>query len=338
MSPQKDVIGVLLYGPDRGLVKERAEKLARAYVTDPNDAFATTVLTSDDLQADPAKLSDEMVALSLLGDSRLIRVRLDHERPGAAVAKLVKSFDVAPKTAEAKLIIEAGDLTPRSAVRKAFEAGGHFASIGCYLASPSDIATQVKQQLSAKSITIDWDALDIWVPLLQGDRSLMGNEIDKMILFKGDGTQDGAVVRVKDIEDIAAGGQTGSLDDIIMAALSGQASECDAAFQRAVAGKMNSAVILRSLQRQLTRLMEARAAMDVGGSAQDTMRSLRPPVFGMSQSQFTHQLQIWPGRVLQRALSQSIEAENQLKSAGAPSDAITGRLLLALASFAKKRS
>ena len=41
--------------------------------------------------------------------------------------------------------------------------------------------------------------------------------------------------------------------------------------------------------------------------------------------------------MLRRALSQSLEAEKQLKTAEAPGNAITGRLLLALASYAKKR-
>ena len=338
VSPPEDVIGVLLYGPDRGLVKTRAEKLARLYVSNPDDVFATTVLTADDLQSDPAKLSDEMVAMSLLGDDRLIRVRLDHERPGAMISKLVKAFDGAPKTAEAKLIIEAGDLSPRSAVRKAFEAGGHFAAIGCYLASTGDITNLVRSQLTAKNIAIDRDALDLWVPLLQGDRSLLINEVDKMILYKGDGNEAGATVTLNDIQALAAGGQTGSIDDIIMSAMSGNPDASDGAFQRAVAGKINSAVILRSLQRHLTRLMEARAHIDSGSSAESAMRSLRPPVFRMQERVFSRHLQIWPSRVLRRALSQSIDAENQLKSAGAPTDAITGRLLLALASYAQKRN
>ncbi len=337
-KPADDIIGVLFYGPDRGLVKERAEALCRVFVQDPNDVFATTVLTADDLQTDPAKLSDEMVAMSLLGDARLIRVRLDHERPSAAIAKLIKAFDVDPKTAEAKLIIEAGDLTPRSAVRKAFEAAGHFAAIGCYLASAGDINALIRSQLTAKNIGIDRDAIELWMPLLQGDRSLLLNEVDKMILYKGDGEIPNTNVTLEDVRTLAAGGQTGTIDDIIMSALSGRADKCDGAFRRAVAGKMNSAVILRSLQRHITRLMEVRSQIDAGNSAESAMRSLRPPVFRMQERSFSHHLQIWPTQLLRRALSQSIEAENHLKSAGAPADAITSRLLLALASYAQKRT
>jgi len=336
-APQSDIIGVLLYGPDRGLAKERANLLAKKYIPNPDDAFAATVLTADDLTGDPAKLADEMSALSMFGDARLVRLRLDHERNGAAIAKIIKSFDTDPDKAEAKLIVEAGDLTPRSAVRKAFEAAGKFASIGCYTANAADLGNLVRTSLSELSIGINRDALDLWIPLLEGDHALARGEIEKMALYKGYGSEAGASVTIEDVRILAAGGQSVSIDDIIMSTMSGQPDVCDANFRRAVAGKMNSAIILRSLQRHIGRLLEANTNIDSGDSAEGALRSLRPPVFRMQERAFLQQLRIWPGTMLARALSQSLEAEKQLKTAGAPADAITGRLLLALSSYAGKR-
>ena len=336
-SPQANIIGVLLFGPDRGLVKERGGLLTRKYLPNPDDAFAATVLTADDLTGDPAKLADEMSALSMFGDARLVRLRLDHERNGAAIAKIIKGFDTDPSKCEAKLIVEAGDLSPRSAVRKAFEAAGNFASIGCYTANTADLSNLVRTSLNELSIGIDNDALALWTPLLEGDYAMARGEIEKMTLYKGYGAEPGAKVTMADIRTLAAGGQSVSIDDIIMGAMSGNVSDCDASFRRAVAGKMNSAVILRSLQRHIGRLLEASANMDSGESAEGALRSLRPPVFRMQERAFLSQLRIWPSSMLRRALSQSLEAEKQLKTAGAPVDAITGRLLLALSSYAGKR-
>ena len=69
-TPQSDIIGVLLFGPNRGLAKERANSLAKHYCPNPDDAFSATILTADDLTSDPAKLADEMSALSMFGDTR----------------------------------------------------------------------------------------------------------------------------------------------------------------------------------------------------------------------------------------------------------------------------
>jgi len=336
-APQSDIIGVLLFGPDRGLVKERANQLAKLYCANPDDAFATTILTADDLSSDTAKLTDEMSALSMFGDARLVRVRLDHERNGGAISKIIKSFDTVPQKAEAKFIIEAGDLTPRSAIRKAFEAAGNFVSIGCYAASTNDLANLVRTSLNEFSITIEPEALDLWTPLLEGDHALARGEIEKMALYKGYGNQPNAKVTISDIKTLAAGGQNVSIDDIIMNAMDGRPDACDASFKRAIAGKINSAVILRSLQRHLGRLIEANANMDGGDTPESAIKALRPPVFRMQERAFIRQLRIWQGRMLRRALSQSLEAEKQLKTAGAPGEAITGRLLIALAGYAKKR-
>ena len=65
--PDPDIRIFLIYGPDSGLVRERAQTLARALVPDPDDPFAVTRLTEEDLKADPASLADSLAALSLTG-------------------------------------------------------------------------------------------------------------------------------------------------------------------------------------------------------------------------------------------------------------------------------
>ena len=336
-NPPGDMIGVLLYGPDRGLAKERAEALIKKFSVDPDDAFSSTVLTSDDLSKDPARLADEMSALSMFGDQRLVRLRLDHERSGAAISKIIKDLDTHPDKAAARLVIEAGDMTPRSAIRKAFEAGGRFAAIGCYKDNAADLANMIRRELTENAIEIERDALDMWVPLLEGDRALSRNEIEKMVLYKGFGQTPGAKVTVDDVKILAAGAQAASIDDIIMNAMSGQIIKCDDAFKRAIAGKVNIAVILMSLQRHITRLLEASAHVQSGERPEGAIKSLRPPVFRMQERAFLNHLRIWPMKALHNALSETLNAEQQLKSAGAPGEAIVGRILLTLAGFAKKR-
>lgn len=335
-SPPNDLIGALLFGPDRGLAKTRAQILANTLVPDVDDTFGATILTADDLSADPAKLSDEMSALSLLGGGRLVRIRLDHERSGQAIAKIVKALDANPQRAEAKLIIEAGDLTPRSHIRKAFEAAGHFAAIGCYTANARDLKDQIKSGLSEHNIGIDADALEYWLPLLEGDFALCRGEIEKMALYKGYGSIQGAKITIADIRAIAAGGQAASIDTIITEAMSGHTDKCDASFRRAVEGKVNPVSILFALQRHMLRLMEAAIKMESGESASSAIKSMRPPVFKMQEGAFMHQLNLWPARVIRKSLAQCQIAERQVKTTAMPAEAIISRLLLALSSYAAK--
>jgi len=333
--PPDDILGVLFFGPDGGLVRDRSSVMTQHFCDTPGDPFSTTIITADDLVSDPAKLADEISALSFLGGRRLVRLRLDHERSGAAISKIIKSFDVNPNKAEARLIVEAGDLSPRSAIRKAFEAAGQFVSIGCYPDNARDVGNLVRTSLSEKGISITPDALAAWTPLLMGNRGIARNEIEKMILFKSEGNGN---VTLEDIQAIAADANATSIDDIISNICLGNIAKGDAHFQRAVAGKMNPAIILRSLQRHITKLLEAQSLVSSGESIEGAVKSMRPPIFFAQQNAFKRQLSIWPTRALQSALTQSLETERHVKTAGAPQEVLVGRLLLALGQFAQKRN
>ena len=73
-SPPAELRVALVYGPDEGLVRERAKCLGETVVTDLADPFVAE-LSGGDLTADPARLADEVAAISLTGGRRLIRIR-----------------------------------------------------------------------------------------------------------------------------------------------------------------------------------------------------------------------------------------------------------------------
>src|SRR4051795_9543113 len=66
---------ILLYGPDAGLVRERAEALIASAVHDPNDPFSMVRLDGDDLAGEPSRLVDEAMTIPMFGGRRAIRVR-----------------------------------------------------------------------------------------------------------------------------------------------------------------------------------------------------------------------------------------------------------------------
>lgn len=332
-SPPADIIGVLIYGPNQGLVSERAQSLAGRFCQS-DDPFALTQLTADDLASDPAKLHDEMVAQSLLGGERLVRVRLAHERPGAALSKIIKALDTAPQTCAAKLIVEAGDMTPRSAVRKAFEAAKNFAALPCYQSSAADIAGLVKSVFAADNITIERSALDMLLPLIGADHGLAKSEAEKLALYAGKG----GTLNEADIHAVASGAAgAGQIDDIIYAAMDGQPAKADTAYRNAIAGKTAPSTILLMLQRHLLRLHQAASIMQDGGGADAAIGSLRPPVFFGLKPRFRAQLQLWPLRALSQALSQTITTEREVKRAQSPAESLVGHMILSLAGFAAKR-
>src|SRR3954470_10651331 len=76
---------VLVFGPDAGLVSERADAIVRASVDDPADPFALVRLAGDALPSDPARPIDTATTVPLFGGRRAIRVRAGSRNIVAAV-------------------------------------------------------------------------------------------------------------------------------------------------------------------------------------------------------------------------------------------------------------
>ena len=110
---------VLLYGPDPGLVSERAAVVARLSGADLADPFSTVTLNADELERDIGRLFDEARTLSLFGGRRLIRVR--GAGNGKNLADAVADLAADPP-AGATIVIEAGD--PGAAILRAAAAEG----------------------------------------------------------------------------------------------------------------------------------------------------------------------------------------------------------------------
>src|ERR1700760_33786 len=102
--PPKDLVAALLYGPDQGLVRERAETLIKSVVPDLRDPFRIADLDDSTLASDPARLFDEAAAISMLGGRRGGRVG----GAGTALAKLFERFLDEP-IGDALVVVEAGD-------------------------------------------------------------------------------------------------------------------------------------------------------------------------------------------------------------------------------------
>lgn len=336
-APPSDSLGVLVYGPDRGLVSERAKTIRNALCANPDNPFSVTQLSADDLSSDPARLMDEIQAQSLLGDSPLVRLILNHEKNGQTISKMIKTLDANPKICAGKLIVEAGDLSPRSPMRKIFEAAKNFAALPCYADTILSLSNLVKDTLAEHKMRIDRDALDAYLPLLAGDRALARAELEKLVLYMGAGRNGDVRISIFDIRAIAAGAGASKIDDIIFDTMSGKLGPADHGLRRAFDAKTTPPAVLIALQRHLTRLHQASVLIGQGQSADDAMRALRPPVFVMRKQQFLNQLRIWTSMALKRAMTQSLETEKAMKTAASPAEALMGRLVLALSSYAQKR-
>jgi DNA polymerase III subunit delta len=246
---------VLLYGPDAGLVRERAEALIRSAVDDPNDPFSCVKLDGDELSAEPSRLVDEAMTVPLFGGRRAIRVRAGSRSFASGVDTLAEM-----PVKDCRIVIEAGDLRAESPLRKACERAKTAVAIGCYPDGERDLARLIDDELRIASLRISPDARATLVTLLGGDRQATRNELKKLTLFahgEGEVTLDHVMAVVADASEL-------KLDPIVDGAFAGRPELVESEFAKALVAGTYPGVIISAAQRQAAWLHKSALAVAEG--------------------------------------------------------------------------
>jgi DNA polymerase III subunit delta len=321
-APNPSARAVLLYGPDTGLVKERAEVLMRTVVEDLTDPFRVADLTGDTIADDPARLADEAAAMAMTGGRRVVRVR----DAGNDTTVAFQNFLEHPM-GDALIVVEAGELDGRSALRKLFEKVDNAAALACYRDEGRDLTATIRDTLARNQVKIDDDALAWLANRLGGDRLMTRAEIDKLALYVGTGK----TATIEDAQALIGDSAEIGLDDLANACASGDIRRLEQV-QSKLDGEGIAAVgQLRAVQRHFTRLHVCAGLIAAGKDEKGAMMSLRPPVFWKEEAAFRNQLKGWPLARLSQALTRLLDAELRAKSSGQPAELITARCFLELA-------
>jgi DNA polymerase-3 subunit delta len=329
-KPDPKIRGVVVYGNDDGLIAERAVALAKTVCEDLKDPFRVVDIAGDALKHDPARLADEFGAMSLMGGRRVIRVRPAGEESAAALENLA-----AAAAGDALIVIEGGNLTPRSALRALAETEDCLAALPCYMDNEAALEGLVESAARARGFGVDADALDWIVERLGGDRGQSRSEVDKLLLYKeGDGSKTVALG-----DAIAVLGDTAAIgiDNVIAATFDGELIALDRALDRVFAEGGNPVQLVRALQRHADQLHLVAGHVAKGANLEAAMFKARGlPRGGPVRQRFERHVRAWPLRRLSDALQAILKAELDCKSTGYPDEAIARRLCLALASSARR--
>lgn len=245
----------LLYGPDRGLVSERAGQLAGRTGVALDDPFSLIRLDADALRADPGRLADEAAAIGLFGADRLIWLRgAGTDRNLADAVASVVEGPAGPST----ILIEAGDLKKGAPLRKIVEAAANALAVPCYADEQRSLQALIDAELGAAGLRITPSARERLSASLGGDRLASRGELRKLALYcmeTGQVTEDDVAAVVGDASAL-------SIDAAIDAVLAGDVDALDLALQRLDASKTGTAAVLLAAQRQFQALDAMRAEAD----------------------------------------------------------------------------
>jgi len=319
---------ILLYGPDAGLVRERADALLASAVDDPNDPFSLVKLDGDELSAEPSRLVDEAMTVPLFGGRRAIRVRAGSRSFAGGVDTLA---DIAIK--DCRIVIEAGELRPESPLRKACERAKTAVAIGCYQDGDRELAKLIDDELRIANLRVAQEARATLMALLGGDRQASRNELRKLTLYahgKGDVTLDDVMAVVADASEL-------KLDPIVDGAFAGKPELVESEFAKAMIAGTYPGVIILAAQRQAAWLHKSALAVAEGTPVATLLESGFPRLHFSRKPAVETALRHFNATRLAAIIDQLGTAALDTRKQPALAAAIAQRALLSIAANARRR-
>ncbi|TYB77846.1 DNA polymerase III subunit delta [Maritimibacter fusiformis] len=322
-KPETGRTGVLIFGNDAMRVAlKRQELIANLVGPSGEEEMRLTRIPASDLRKDPALLSDAVKAQGFF--------------PGPRVAFVDEATDTLAKTitaalddwreGDATVIVTAGSLTPRSALRKYFEGHKNAFAVAIYDDPPTK--AEIEAELAKAGLDrIDPEAMTDIAGLSRAlDPGDFRQTIEKLSLYM---LGEAGPVTPADVLAVAPASTEADTDEVLHAAAEGRAGELGPLLTRLEAQGVQPVALCIAATRHFRTLFAA--ASDPGGAAQGISR-VRPPVHFKSRDRMVRQAQTWGAARLETALQLIVETDLTLRSsARAPQMALVERALIRLA-------
>ena len=319
-KPSDKICAILLHGTDAGLRSSRARHLATLYSNNLEDVFSVTHISGSGLHGETGKIADAAAEIPMFGN-RLVLVKAS----GAELLDACK-FLLSRPIHDAMVIIDASDTTTKHAVVKLFETTENAAAIGCYPDDINDIRQLTTSILQKDNVSVDHDALDLICARLGSDHAVTRAELEKLALLAGPSGH----LNLQTVSAALGDSTLLAIDDVASAVANGQVPALSAALHKAWLEEANCVMIIRGCQTYFNHLRMLGHAINAGQSAQNAVRSLRPPVHFKLQDALIRHAQKWQTSRCMQMVNRLQDIEINLKSKTISERTLTAQSLLGL--------
>jgi DNA polymerase-3 subunit delta len=285
-----------------------------------------TRMTGAELRSDPARLADAMRARGFFPGQRAVLLEEATDTLGPIIAETLENWS----TEDAFLVITAGALTPRGALRKLFEPARNACILPIY-ADPPDRA-DVENMLAKAGVpplsrAAQGDLETLARALDPGDLAQL---IEKLALYCHGASE----VSEDDVAAIAPKSLEAEADAVVAAVATGNVAALPPLMARMVAQGSTAVSLLIAVTRHFRQLYAAA----VMGGGEDALGRLRPPVMGPRRRAMGDQLRRWSVPLLEAALKELMDCDLTLRSArSVPETAYLERSLVRVAMMSARR-
>jgi DNA polymerase-3 subunit delta len=323
----KNIRCFLIYGPNRGLVDEWTNKIAKSKISDLNDAFRVANIANSSLSQTPNLLEDEYNAISLMGGDRVIIINEADNN----ITKKIKTLLENPNP-DCLIIINSYSMNKSSSMVKLADKENNIASVACYEDRAEDIYNFAKSTFAEHGFMIKADALQLLCSHLSNDRKASANEIEKLIIYMDKNKN----ISVEDIKAVIGDNAAINNDDLSYFCASGNIANAIKTLDKLILEGTEPVAIIRILYYHFYKLISANSHLQEGKSLDEAINKLVPRIIFYRKSSFKNQLAFWPKDKLYHVLSLLYNAEKDCKTTNMPTKEICSRLIMQITSAASK--
>jgi DNA polymerase-3 subunit delta len=322
-NPDPDAAGCLIYGEDAVRVTQLRTGLLSALLgPDAEAEMRLARIAAADLRSDSAALLDAVKAVGFFPGPRAVLV----EQATDGLAPVFEAALGEWKPGDAQIVVTAGVLAKRSALRKLFEGAKNAHAAAVYDDPPG--RAEIEDLLKANDIPqVSREAMadleGLARTLSAGD---FRQTMEKLGLYKrGDATP----VVPADLDAVAPLSREAELDDILHATAEAASGAIGPILSRLKAQGVAPVTLCIAALRHFRAL---HAASCHPNGAEAGLSAQRPPVFGPRRDRLKRQLSRWRRPQLEAAISMLVETDLSLRSSTeAPQMAMMERTLIRLA-------
>ena len=264
--------------------------------------------------------------MSLFGGKRIVRVR------GAGKSLVMTLTELRDDPGGAAIVLEAGNLPPRDALRALVEAARFGRALPCYPDSDETLTALMREAFNQAGIRADADVITTLREILGNDREITRRELEKLCLYAA-GSK--ALSR-EDVLLLCADNGMLVIDAILDATGSGHAEKLELALNRALASAVDPQRLLAMSTIHFANLRRWRTEVDAGKTPRMVLEGQKPKPHFSRIGALETQLRLWSDAALATASERILQATADSRRRPALAEATTRRALLAICTEAAR--
>lgn len=317
-KPDRRFTAILLYGPDTGLVADRADRLSRKMSEGADPEVIR--LGDSELSENPDRLAVEVRTRPMFATGKIVRLRSGARTDAKSLASLLE------EPFEAVLIVEGGNLRPTSPLRKAFERADVAVALPCYSDGPGDVRTVIDAELGNSDTALSPEARGHLVARLGSDPLLARSELSKLAIYAHGSCE----ITAEDIDAVVGDGSDAALDLFTNAVGAKDLKLALAQINRLDSAGQSVQGALIVLGTHFRRLHQIAAQAESGAPINSVIARLKPPVHFKQRDALGDQVRLWSSKAAATAVRRIQETTRTARLTPDLEQALVEQLLIGL--------